>query len=288
MSLVKVLDAGGDALPMFRHQGQNYPNYAQTDSIVNIHKVPIRDDDIFICGFPKSGTHWVWEASRMLLAGHQMDDVVEKGVGMMEYAPHDAIQAMSSPRLLNTHFKLSLLPPDIVKKRCKIVYLLRNPKDVAVSYYNFMLKLPYYNYRGKWDNFMKYHVLGKFSYGSWFDFVLDWEEEKLKHPELPVHTLHYEDMKENNLRELRKLDRFLGTDRGEDFLTALYEHTNFTGMNQRKARTSSDQGAFPGLYRKGIVGDWKNWFSQEQNEWFDAYYRERMKGSDLNIRFTLP
>ncbi|XP_046564629.1 sulfotransferase 1B1-like [Haliotis rubra] len=242
MSRIKVLDAGGDALPMFQYQGQNYPNYVQTDSIVNIHKIPIREDDIIICGFPKSGTHWVWEASRMLLAGHLLNDAVEKGVGMLEYAPHDDIQAMSSPRLLNTHFMLSRLPPDIVTKRCKIVYLLRNPKDVAVSYYNFMLKLPYYNYKGKWENFMKYHVLGKFSYGSWFDFVFDWEEEKRKHPELPILTLHYEDMKENNLRELRKLDKFLGTDRGEDFLCELYEHTSFTGMNHRKAQISSEQG----------------------------------------------
>ncbi|XP_067648612.1 sulfotransferase 1B1-like [Haliotis asinina] len=288
MSRITVLDAGGDALPMFQYQGQNYPNYANTESIVNIHKIPIREDDIIICAFPKSGTHWVWEASRMLLAGHLINDAVEKGVGMLEYAPHDDIQGMSSPRLLNTHFNLSRLPLDIVKKRCRIVYLLRNPKDVAVSYYNFILKLPYYNYKGKWENFMKYQVLGKFSYGSWFDFVLDWEEEKRKHPELPILTLHYEDMKENSLRELRKLDKFLGTDRGDGFLFELCEHTSFAGMNTRKTTTSPEDGAFQGTYRKGVVGDWKNWFTPEQNEWFDKYYAERMKDCDLNIRFTLP
>ena len=37
---------------------------------------------------------------------------------------------------------------------------------------------------------------------------------------------------------------------------------------------------------KGIVGDWKNHFTSEQNAEFDAIYAEKMKGSRLDFDFN--
>ena len=43
---------------------------------------------------------------------------------------------MPSPRLLNSHLVTSCLPKQIVSKKIKIIHVLRNPKDVAVSAYH--------------------------------------------------------------------------------------------------------------------------------------------------------
>ncbi len=52
-----------------------------------------------------------------------------------------------SPRTMKTHLSKNLLPPQIYTKKPKIIYIARNPKDVAVSFYymhrNFDI-LPYY------------------------------------------------------------------------------------------------------------------------------------------------
>ena len=39
--------------------------------------------------------------------------------------------------------------------------------------------------------------------------------------------------------------------------------------------------------RKGVVGDWVNYFSEEQSAEFDAKYAQRMNGSGLEFEFTL-
>ena len=40
------------------------------------------------------------------------------------------------------------------------------------------------------------------------------------------------------------------------------------------------------ILRKGIVGDWRNHFTTEQNAEFDAIYAEMMKGSGLDFGFN--
>ena len=37
------------------------------------------------------------------------------------------------------------------------------------------------------------------------------------------------------------------------------------------------------FFRKGVVGDWRNHFTPEQNAEFDAVYAEKMKGSGLDF-----
>jgi hypothetical protein len=60
---------------------------------------------------------------------------------------------LESPRLLNTHLHFRLLPEGVVDRRCKILHVLRNPKDVAVSYYHHIRNMKDLKYSGSWSDF---------------------------------------------------------------------------------------------------------------------------------------
>ena len=65
----------------------------------------------------------------------------QKETRMLDLTPTDKIDALESPRILNTHYPAHLLPKDIKEgKKAKIVYINRNPKDVAISAYHHFSK----------------------------------------------------------------------------------------------------------------------------------------------------
>ncbi|XP_071092796.1 sulfotransferase 1A1-like [Haliotis cracherodii] len=120
-------------------------------------------------------------------------------------------------------------------------------------------------------------------YGSWMDYVSDWEQVKKRNPDLPVLTLFYEDLKQDQMRGMRRMCEFLGVERTDDFLSRICDNTTLTAMRTLKINAFYDGAVF----RKGGVGDWKNWFTVAQNEWFDQLYQENMADCHLQFKYTL-
>ncbi|XP_067664911.1 sulfotransferase 1A1-like [Haliotis asinina] len=123
---------------------------------------------------------------------------------------------------------------------------------------------------------------GQVMYESWMDYVLDWELVKKTNPDQPVLTLFYEDIKQDQMREMRKICEFLGVERTDDFLSKVCDNT-IAAMRTHKNKGHDRSSVF----RKGGVGDWKNWFTVAQNEWFDQFYQEKMAGCPLQFTYTL-
>ncbi|XP_067648867.1 sulfotransferase 1A1-like [Haliotis asinina] len=280
--LVEVVDDGGDTLTFLNDNDFLIPNFPDGVGIDGVRSVRIRDDDILMCTFPKSGTHWVFEIARELLSGKIIDDDVTKFQAFMERMSDEKFADLPSPRILNTHLLMKHLPDHVRKKKIKVIIVLRNPKDVAVSLYNFLKTIPFVKYKGVWKNFVRPFFQGKFAYGSWMDYVLDWEQVKKDNPDLPVLTLFYEDIKEDKMREMRRMCEFLGVERTDDFLSKVCANTTIASMRTLKKDDSGIK-----VFRKGEVGDWKNWFTVAQNEWFDQFYQEKMADCPFQFKYIL-
>ncbi|XP_067649325.1 sulfotransferase 1B1-like [Haliotis asinina] len=289
MSVLKIPDGGGDNITLLEVDGCLYPNSNiedPVDIIKGVRDLPIRDDDVFVCAYPKCGTHWVWEMVRLLLSS-DTDTVIEKDELMLEFIKGKVLEKFPSPRILNTHCFVEQLPRGVFEKKCKIIYILRNPKDMAVSLFHHHKKLICYEYKGKWENHLSLLMDGKVDFGSFFDYMKDWAAVGKTHPELPTLTLMYEDLKEDPLTGIRKLAKFLNVEKSEEFYHKVKDLTSFNKMKEAKGKFFKAPDGSAVMYRKGEVGDWKNYFTVAQNEAFDRLYKENMAGCDINFRYSL-
>ncbi|NXT30053.1 ST1B1 Sulfotransferase, partial [Syrrhaptes paradoxus] len=257
-----------------------------------------RPDDIVVVTFPKSGTTWVSEIVDMIMQGGDPEkckrDVINNRVPMLEFAAPgnmpagtEKLATMPSPRVVKSHLPAHILPKSFWTNGCKMIYVGRNAKDVAVSFYHFDLMNNFEPHPGTWDQYLEKFMTGKVAYGSWYDHVKDYWERRKDHPIL---YLFYEDLKENPRQEIAKVAQFLGKELSEAALDAITRHTSFETMrdnpstNYRMVPSNFMDHSISPFMRKGTTGDWKNYFTVAQSERFDEDYAQKMLGTDLRFR----
>jgi hypothetical protein len=84
--------------------------------------------------------HWTDEIVAMLLS--QSTDYNSKGNflhSLLEFEEIETLNAAKGQRLLHSHLPIRFFPTQHIEKRCKIVYVNRNPKDRHVSMFNWLL-----------------------------------------------------------------------------------------------------------------------------------------------------
>lgn len=155
-----------------------------------------------------------------------------------------------------------------------------------VSYYYFYKAVCSFSFTGSFDDFIEMNKQSVLGYGDWFDFNLGW----WKHKDDPRFLfVTYEDMKKNIKEVISKLCTFLGKQLNQEVVDAIIEHTSFEEMKHNKMvnfefvpKVGINQEISP-FMRKGIVGDWVNHFSAEQNQFYDELLKEKLAGTGLTF-----
>ncbi|XP_046353798.2 sulfotransferase 1B1-like isoform X1 [Haliotis rufescens] len=260
----------------------------------SIKEAAMKDDDVIICAYPKCGTHWLWEVIEMLKSGVIEYRKETKETRMIEIIYKDGIDAIPTPRVLNTHLPLRMLPKQVVEKKVKCIQIMRNPKDVCVSYFNhYRNMVPPLGYEGDFAEFTEAFVTGKLCFGSYYNYLLTWKAELAGSPAVPVLDLVYEDMKHDPVKSVKDVARFLGLTTTDQFCEDVAFACSFKKMKQidkdRKLGTAIDiwrEGSEGTFYRKGEIGDWKNWFTVAESERFDQMWNKKMKDSGFKFTYT--
>lgn len=227
------------------------------------------------------------------------------------------IDEMPSPRTFKSHLPYDIAPGGAPHTSpARYIYVARNPKDTVVSFYAFVDRMsksaigfdPF-----SWDFFLKSFTRGKLWFGDWYDHVLRWWSWR---NEPNVLFLKYEDIKKDLPGTVRKVADFLGQELEPEVVMNITRQCSFQGMKSNPTtnygwavqnlagemearypllrvrqlcrshhRDSSAASKDQIMMRKGVVGDWKNYFTAKQSTEFDKVYRVRMEGSGLDFEF---
>ncbi|XP_078509237.1 sulfotransferase 1 family member D1-like [Lissotriton helveticus] len=157
-------------LPLKIIQGVPFLKYF-ADGWAQVESFQARPDDLLICTYPKAGTTWISEIVDCILNNGDVEktkrDVIYNRVPFLEYAcpgsPSgiELLVKSQSPRIIKTHLPVKLLPKTFWENNCKIIYVARNTKDVAVSYYYFYKMTFVHPDPGSWDEFLEKYMTGE-------------------------------------------------------------------------------------------------------------------------------
>lgn len=100
------------------------------------------------------------------------EDVIRAmGVPGYEFIPN-----IESRRFIKTHLPFSLLPPSVMSQQAKVIYVARNPKDVAVSYYHLLRLYRTSGYIGDFPKFWDYFERDLLPWAPYWEHINEgWE-----------------------------------------------------------------------------------------------------------------
>ena len=136
--------------------------------------------DLIVVSYPKSGSTWTQQIVKLIkLGGNDDTKHIWDAVPFLEIHLMGKGQSLPSPRAFKTHLPYHMMPGgEPAKSVAKYIYVARNPKDVAVSFYYHFCNLKEYEFDGDWNCFFELFMKGEVEYGLWFDHVLEWWKHK--------------------------------------------------------------------------------------------------------------
>ncbi|KAI9105131.1 hypothetical protein K1719_022847 [Acacia pycnantha] len=268
------------------------------------------DSDVILVTSPKSGSTWLKALTFAIFnrkTHHPNATQTSSTHPLLTANPHALVRTLeiivyngqaepdlssySSPRLFSTHMPYVLLPKSIKSSRCKIVYLCRNPKDQFVSLWHFMNKLRPELQTDKMivDSFEQF-FRGVSPWGPFWDHMLAYYKESLEKPN-KIMFVKYEDMKGEPDRILKDLAGFMGygfskEEEADDIVGDILRLCSFENLSNLEVNNS---GKLPhgvehkAFFRRGIVGDWKNFLTSDMAERLDVVIQEKLEKHGLKL-----
>lgn len=234
--------------------------------------IDVKGDDVFIVSYPKSGNTWM----RFLIGNILYDNFnfsnMEALIPDIYAANNSRIKDLESPRILKSHESYD-------PRYQKIIYIVRDPRSVAVSYFFYLKKFKGIAEDEKFTEFLPKFINGAFGgFGPWDEHVKSWcctKEGKQDNFLL----IKYEDLKENAHVELSKINSFLGMEFSEIDILNTIEQSSFSNMKKSELSKKHDGSALlkggesiiP-FVRAGKTDEWREYFGAvELNLLIDAY-----------------
>jgi hypothetical protein len=197
--------------------------------------IAVRHDDTFVCSYPRSGNTW----TRFLIANILYPDQqvsfanIERMVPDADAQSSRYMKRAPSPRVIKSHQYFDHRYP-------KVIYIVRDPRDVVLSYYDFSRKArktaddyPIENYVGDFVN----GRLVSASWGTWGENVSTWVSARHNSPRFLL--LRYEQLLADTEVELARVASFMGICPDRQLIQCAVERSSAGRMRQFEKKEGS-------------------------------------------------
>ncbi|HTC47246.1 MAG TPA: sulfotransferase domain-containing protein [Candidatus Aquilonibacter sp.] len=218
----------------------------------------IFDDDVFLVSFPKSGNTW----TRFLVANLVYPDQRADFGNIHDLVPDPGattkrrLHNMPRPRIIKSHECFDPRYP-------RVIYIVRDPRDVAVSQYHYHRKCKRIDDDYPMAKFIARFLAGETCpHGSWGENVATWLVTRSQDHRFLL--LRYEDMLSDTPRELAKIASFLNLAVTPQHISQAIERSSPSEMRRMEksqselSRLTRDTRKDLSFVRAASSGGWKS------------------------------
>ncbi|CAF4270205.1 unnamed protein product, partial [Rotaria sordida] len=251
-------------------------------------------DDIFLVVYPKSGTTWMQVILYTLMNdGKAFDNSMAEYFArtpFLELIGERGMKNMHRPCVIKTHLPFNRVP---YNENAKYICVVRNPKDVCVSFYYFLLKINGIQPNQMlFDTFFEAFINGNVPVGDYFEHLHSiWQHKN----DTNVFLTSFEEMKRDLPEVIRRVAQFMNIELSDNLVECIASYSSFNYMKERfdKAYTAQASVALANegpdepwpvdkivlqrpdhsiLVREGAIGNWSSTMSEEQAQRLDKIF----------------
>lgn len=219
--------------------------------------------DVFVVSYPKSGNTW----TRFLLANLVNPEEIANFGNINRIIPDTEavskreLNRLPRPRIFKSH---QYFHP----RYERVIYVVRDPRDVALSQYHFHRKRRLLEDGAPIEDFVNRFLAGKTTpYGSWGENVASWLATRYQKSGFLL--LRYEDMIADTAHELEKLAYFLQIDATPQRIMQAVQRSsaeNMRKLEKEQAKlwsTTKETRQDVPFVRSAKAGEWVSALSQD-------------------------
>ena len=281
------------------------PPFATEAALKNVkqhlsHSIPT----VFIASYPKSGTTWMQALVYHILSDNrplehisnfspfvETDGTWDVETGQLK-STYQQTHELLGCRAFNTHLLPEMLPES---DNFKFIYVIRNGKDVAVSFYHHLSnqlgdggfsesEMSFSHYFDDWCK-------GEVIYGNWLYHLQAWIERGTHHHSNVLYV-KYEDLKRDLSVEIQRISSFLlpsqplGNERISEICSICSFETMKDNLHKYQPTSVEWREGFKFLRKGEVGGDNLSLLTAVDHEKYEKMIRNRFPGGAIPEWFT--
>lgn len=229
-----------------------------------VRKMKVRKDDVWILSFPKTGTTLLSNIVSQLTQGfdfssnvfdtrntYGLETIYINIPGKTSHSEKmnwlKIVDSAPPQRILKSHLQPQLLPIDLWTIQPKMIYIARNPKDVAISMHHMFRNISKDKSRSHFskDEYFDRFLDGNCLFGPYDTHVSSFYELRNLDNFL---FLTYEELLADRFQGVKKISEFLDCKYSDNDLEKLASFVSFDNMKQLHEKSSTNLN-----YKDGFV-----------------------------------